>query len=68
MSPELTSYSYLVSADVNVLAGEQADDLLEHSFQELKCAFLASTIHILMHAPVYWDFSHITCIATTGST
>ena len=52
--------AYLIPANVNILAGEQADDLLQDTFQEAEGALLAGAVHILMHAPVHRHLRHIT--------
>ena len=42
----------LIAADVEVGAGEDGDDLLQHGFQEFEHLLLARAVHVLVHAPV----------------
>ena len=54
---------HLITSYMDVLAGEQADDLLQDAFQELKSGLLAGTVHILVHPPMHRHFRHITYTA-----
>ena len=50
---------HLIASNVDVLAREQADDLLQDTLQKFKSALLPGTVHILMHTPMYRHFTHI---------
>ena len=66
-------HDHLVTTYVDVLAGKQADDLLQYAFQEMEGALLAGTVHVLVYTPMHGHLSHVTytkqeCIQTTGTT
>ena len=54
-------FAHLITAYVYILTGKQTDDLFQYTFQELKGAFFAGTVHVLMHSPMNRHLCHITC-------
>lgn len=66
----------LIAAYVEVGAGEDGNDLLQHGFQELEYLLLARAVHVLVHAPVVWRLCDLLracapeqpdCRSSTGS-